>query len=144
LQILRKLGFSILMLGLVLPAWSVEKPGTISGCVRGANGIPQMGAMVEVLSTAAISFRVFTDENGFYSAAGLLPGIYDLKVSAPTFLPALREHIKLHANTNTIVNVTLNTLFEAINIAPVRTSSDDDDWKWVLRSVSIALRTAIR
>jgi hypothetical protein len=136
LQILRKLGFSILMLGLVLPAWSVEKPGTISGCVRGANGIPQMGAMVEVLSTAAISFRVFTDENGFYSAAGLLPGIYDLKVSAPTFLPALREHIKLHANTNTIVNVTLNTLFEAINIAPVRTSSDDDDWKWVLRSVS--------
>ena len=32
-----------------------------------------MGAMVEVLGTAAHNLRVFTDENGFYSASGLLP-----------------------------------------------------------------------
>jgi hypothetical protein len=136
LVILRKLGFSVLMLGLALPVWSADRPGTISGYVRGASGIPQMGAMVEVLGAAARSLKVFTDENGFYTAAGLLPGVYNLKVSAPAFLPALREHVGLHAGGNTIVNVTLNTLFEAIQIAPARGPAEEDDWKWVLRSVS--------
>jgi hypothetical protein len=136
LQILRKLGFSLLMLGLALPVWSADSAGTISGYVRGASGIPQMGAMVEVLGAAAQSLKVFTDENGFYSAAGLLPGVYNLKVSAPAFLPALREHVGLHAGGTAVVNVTLSTLFEAIQIAPARGAAQDDDWKWVLRSVS--------
>jgi hypothetical protein len=136
LVILRKLGFSVLMLGLALPVWGADRPGRISGYVRGGSGIPQMGAMVEVLGAAAHSLKVFTDENGFYSATGLLPGVYNLKVSAPAFLPALREHIGLHAGGNAVVNVTLSTLFEAIQIAPGRGSTDDDDWKWVLRSVS--------
>ena len=134
--ILRKLGFSLLLLGLALPAWSVDSPGTISGYVRAASGNPQMGAMVEVLGAAAHSLKVFTDENGFYSAAGLLPGVYNLKVSAPAFLPSLREHIGLHAGGNTIVNVTLSTLFEAVQIAPGRGPAEEEDWKWVLRSVS--------
>src|ERR1700722_13829302 len=124
------------MLGLALPVWSADTPGTISGCVRGASGIPQMGAMVEVLGAAAHSLKGFTDENGFYSAAGLLPGVYNLKVSAPAFLPALREHVGLHAGGNAIVNITLSTLFEAVQIAPARGPAEDDDWKWVLRSVS--------
>jgi Carboxypeptidase regulatory-like domain len=136
LLIVRKLGFSLLLLGLALPGWSADRPGTISGYVRGASGIPQMGAVVEVLGAAADGLRVFTDENGFYSAAGLVPGMYNLKVSAPAFLPALREHIGLHSGTNIIVNITLNTLFEAIQIAPSRGGVDDDDWKWVLRSAA--------
>jgi hypothetical protein len=136
LLILRKLGFAVLMLGLALPLWSADRPGTISGFVRAAGGVPQMGAMVEVLGAAAHSLKVFTDENGFYSAAGLLPGVYNLKVSAPAFLPALREHIGLHAGGNTIVNVTLNTLFDAVQMVPARSPAEDDDWKWVLRSVS--------
>ena len=135
-MIVRKLGFSVLMLVLALPAWSADSPGTISGYVRGATGIPQMGAMVEVLGAAAQSLKVFTDENGFYSAAGLLPGVYNLKISAPAFLPALREHIGLYAGGNAVVNVTLSTLFEAIQIAPARGPAENDDWKWVLRSVS--------
>jgi len=133
---LRKLGFSVLMLFLALPAWSADRPGTISGYVRAATGSPQMGAMVEVLGAAAQSLKVFTDEKGFYSAAGLLPGVYNLKVSAPAFLPALREHVGLYAGGNAVVNVTLSTLFEAVQIAPARGPEENDDWKWVLRSVS--------
>ena len=53
MSIVRKLGFSLLMLGLTLPAWSVDRPGTISGYVRAAGGSPQMGAAVEVLGAAA-------------------------------------------------------------------------------------------
>ncbi len=133
---LRKLGFSLLMLGLTLPAWSVDRPGTISGYVRAAGGSPQMGAAVEVLGAAAQGLKVFTDEHGFYSAEGLLPGVYNLKISAPAFLPALREHVGLHAGGNTVVNVTLKTLFDAIQITPAHTPAERDDWKWVLRSVS--------
>ncbi len=60
---LRKLGFLVITLGLVLPASAAEKPGSISGYVRSATGLPQMGALVEVLGSAARSLQVFTDEN---------------------------------------------------------------------------------
>ncbi|MGA8734234.1 MAG: carboxypeptidase-like regulatory domain-containing protein [Terriglobales bacterium] len=135
-MILRKLGFSVLMLGLALPVWGADRPGTISGFVRAASGSPQMGAVVEVLGAAAQGLKVFTDENGFYSAAGLLPGVYNLKISAPAFLPAIREHVGLHPGGNTVVNVTLNTLFDAVQITPAHTPAERDDWKWVLRSAS--------
>src|SRR5919201_2802403 len=96
-----------------------------------------MGAMVEVLgSAAAQTLKLFTDENGFYSAKGLRPGVYTLKFSAPSFLPALRERIGLRAGGSVVLNVTLNTLFEAIQLAPLRGPADDDDWKWVLRSTA--------
>lgn len=133
----RKLGFFVVALALALPAWAADRPGSIAGYVRSAAGVPQMGAMVEVLGLAAHNLRVFTNDRGFYSATGLLPGTYDIKVSAPSFLPALRERVGIHPGANAIVDITLNTLFEAIQMAPLRgPNADDDDWKWVLRSVA--------
>jgi hypothetical protein len=134
--ILRKLVFLMTVLGLVLPVLAAERPGSISGYVRSATGVPQLGAMVEVLGSAAQTLKVFTDDVGFYSASGLLPGNYNIKVSAPSFLPALRERVGLRPGGSVLVNVTLSTLFEAIELAPVRGPADEDDWKWVLRSVS--------
>src|SRR5437868_2628502 len=134
---LRKLWLMAITLGLVLPAAAATKPGSISGYVRNVSGTPQMGAAVEVLGAAARTLKVFTDESGFYSASGLLPGIYSVKVSAPSFLPSLREQIALRAGTAAVVNVRLNTLFEAIQmVGPLRGPAEDDDWKWTLRSVS--------
>jgi len=132
----RKLGFLVVALGLVLPASAAGKPGSISGYVRDASGIPQMGAVVEVLGAAARTLKVFTDEHGFYSAAGLIPGLYSVKVSAPSFLPALRERVGLRPGSSMMVNVTLNTLFEAIQLTPRRGVADEDDWKWTLRAAS--------
>jgi hypothetical protein len=132
---LRKLGFLIAVMSLALPVWSAT-PGTISGYVRNAGGVPQMGAAVELLGSAVLSSRVFTDDRGFYSISGLLPGTYNLKVSAPSFLPALREKVGLRPGAKLMVNVTLTTLFEAIQLGPLRGPAEDDDWKWTLRSVS--------
>jgi len=129
-----KLGFLVIVVGSVIPVSAAPKPGAISGYVRNSTGAPQMGAAVEVLGSAFHSFKVFTDENGFYSASGVIPGVYSLKVSAPSFLPALRERVALRAGASVVVNVTLNTLFEAIQLGPMRGPADDDDWKWVLRS----------
>lgn len=134
---IRKLGFLVVAIGLVLPVYAAGKPAAITGYVRSAGGVPQMGAMVEVLGSAMHSLTVFTDEKGFYSAPGLTPGTYSVKVSAPSFLPSLREGVGLHAGATAIVNLTLNTLFEAIQLAPAgRRSAEQDDWKWVLRSAA--------
>jgi len=140
----RKLGFlvvvAVTVTTMALPAWcgtaSGAISGAISGYVRDASGAPQMGAAVEVLGSAAQALKVFTDDRGFYSVASLLPGTYSIKVSAPSFLPALREKIGVRAGAKRMVNVTLTTLFEAIQLAPLRSPVDDDDWKWTLRSVA--------
>ncbi len=133
---LRKLRYFVVVLGLTLSALAVDGPGSISGYVRSSTGVPQMGAVVEVLSIAAQNLKVFTDDRGFYSISNLVPGTYTLKVSAPSFLPALRDRIGLRAGSAMVVNVTLNTLFEAMQLGPIRGPSDDDDWKWTLRSAA--------
>ncbi|MGA2235269.1 MAG: carboxypeptidase-like regulatory domain-containing protein [Terriglobales bacterium] len=141
---LRKLGFlvvvAVIVMTVALPAWSGTTSGAISGAISGyvrdRSGAPQMGAAVEILGSAAQALKVFTDDRGFYSAASLLPGTYSVKVSAPSFLPALREKIGVRAGAKLMVNVTLTTLFEAIQLVPLRSPADDDDWKWTLRSVS--------
>ena len=132
----QKFGFLALIAGLALPSLAMDKPGSISGYVRNGAGVPQMGAMVEVLGSAARELKVFTDERGFYNIADLIPGTYSIKVTAPSFLPALRDKIGLRAGSVMIVNVTLNTLYEAMQLGPLRGPQDDDEWKWTLRSMS--------
>lgn len=125
-----------MVFGLSLPVWAGERPGAISGYVRSASGDPQMGAVVEILGAANRSITVFTDGAGYYTATGLLPGLYTLKVSAPSFLPALREKVGLHPGSSLNVNITLSTLLNVMQLGPLRSAPDDDDWKWTLRSVA--------
>jgi hypothetical protein len=56
------------LVGLALPMWSADRTATISGYVRNGQGVPQMGAVVDVLGTALRTFRVFTDDQGFFAA----------------------------------------------------------------------------
>jgi hypothetical protein len=95
-----------------------------------------MGAVVEILGAANRNFTVFTDGSGYYAATGLLPGLYSLKVTAPSFLPALREKVGLRPGATLNVNVTLSTLLGVMQLGPIRNLPDDDDWKWTLRSVA--------
>lgn len=140
----RKLGFFIVV-AVVIPAMGLPAccgtvsgriSGAISGYVRDGSGAPQMGTAVEILGSAAQALKVFTDDRGFYSVASLLPGTYSVKVSEPSFLPSLREKIDLRAGAKVMVNITMTTLFEAIQLVPLRGPVDDDDWKWTLRSVA--------
>lgn len=133
---MRKFGYFVVVLGLTLPSLCADRPASVSGHVRNAAGVPQMGAIVEVLGSALDTFKVFTDENGFFSASGLAPGIYSVKVSAPAFLPTLREKVGLHAGANILLNLTLSTLFDAVQFAPRRGAVDNGDWDWVLRSTA--------
>ncbi len=136
-QMARKYGWLILLAMLGLQAAASES-GRISGIVKDSTGTPQMGAMVEVYGNASTPKTLFTDAKGHFSIAGLASGIYQVKVSAPSFLPSLRENVQVRAGTGMLVNVTLNTLFEALQLVPARRQSgdDDEDWKWTLRSMS--------
>ncbi len=125
-----------MLLGLSLPARAAEQPGAISGYVRNNSGIPQMGAVVQILGAAHRTLTVFTDGTGHYTATGLLPGLYSLKVTAPSFLPALREKVGLNPGASLNVNVTLSTLLGVMQLGPIRPLPDEDDWKWTLRSVA--------
>lgn len=133
----RRLGLLILATTIAASASAAVNPGVISGYVKNAAGVPQMGATVEVLSMG-LPLTARTDANGHYKLKGLLPGVYAIKVSAPSFLPSIREKINLQSGSSLIVNVTLNTLFEAIELLPKTSSSaaDQDDWKWTLRSMA--------
>ena len=134
----RRVGSLLLLvgLGLSVPVWASQT--SISGKVKNASGVPQMGAMVEVISLQASKvFTAFTDNAGHYLINGLLPGAYDVKVSAASYLPTLRENVSLHSGTNLVINLTLNTLTDAIRLLPAKRGADeDDDWKWTLRSAA--------
>src|ERR1700732_2071115 len=144
-EMFRKLGFLLVMtvvvVSMALPAWSGTASGAISGVISGyvrdGSGAPQMGAAVEILGSAAHALqtlKVFTDDRGFYFGARLLPGTSSVKGSARSFLPTLREKIGVRAGAKLMVNVTLTTLFEAIQLVPLRSTVDEDDWKWRRRS----------
>jgi hypothetical protein len=116
-EMFRKLGFLVVVAVMVTtaarPAWSGTASGAISGAISGyvrdGSGAPQMGAAVEILGSAAHALKVFTDDRGFYSVASLLPGTYSVKVSAPSFLPSLRDKISVRAGAKLMVTVTLTT-----------------------------------
>src|SRR5256885_2172483 len=129
--------FIVLALSSLTTTAAASNKATISGTVRDASGIPQMGAIVEVLGDKE-AINAVTDDRGQYHVTGLLPGMYRIKVSALSFLPSLREGVSVKSGSSLVVNLTLNTIFEAMQLAParVRVPQDDDDWKWTLRSVA--------
>ncbi len=135
----RKLGSLLALFFATVSACAGATAGSISGYVTNANGVPQMSVAVEIVSPQApLGATVFTDARGYYKASGLAAGAYQVKASAPSYLPSLRENVALRAGANLIVNLTLTTLFEAAQwLPPRRTSSQqDDDWKWTLRATT--------
>jgi hypothetical protein len=134
----RKFGWLLLVVVANVSALAALNTGTISGVVRNSGGIPQMGAAVEIAVAASQGLIVYTDAKGRFHASGLRPGSYSVKVSAPSFLPAVREKVNLQSGASMVVNITLNTLFEAIQMVPTRSvrPEDEDDWRWTLRSMA--------
>lgn len=135
----RKLAMLALVLALAAPVFAAGVPGAISGTVKNSAGIGQMGASVEIFGASLMPVsKVFTDARGAFVAGGLPAGSYSVKISAPFFLPSLREQVAVRSGATAALVVTLNTLFEAMEMTPVRRRlpSDQDDWKWTLRSAS--------
>ena len=123
-----------------LSASAAPSPATVSGVVSDGRGTPQMGAMVELLAAdATVIARSYTNVRGAFTFDHLFPGVYQVKATGDSFLPTLREDLRIRSHSNVVVNLTLSTLFEAIQWLPAqpRTPGEpSDDWKWTLRSSS--------
>lgn len=134
----------IVLLALVLTTASISEAAgqnaTVSGVVRDAQGVVQMGALVQILANdSSMVGTTFTDLHGRYLIPHLVPGRYDVKASAALFVPATRDNLQVRPGARTIVNLTLNTLFEPTVWLPAtrrRADEPDDDWKWTLRSAT--------
>ena len=115
--------------------------GNVSGIIVDGEGIPQMGALVQLLFPDSTPAAVaLTDSNGRYHVTDLRPGRYRVRVSAALFLPAVRQTLQVGANTRAVVNLTLSTLLAPTQWLPAtRRTSDaaEDDWMWTLRSSTI-------
>lgn len=131
-------GLAVLLALAAAPlTWAAS--ATVSGVVRDSSGTPQIGAEVELLrSDLSIAASVHTGSDGRYVIASVLPGQYALKAMNTAFLPSLRENLRLHSGA-TVVNLTLNTLYEMMQWLPAEPRSSNapqDDWAWTLRSAA--------
>jgi hypothetical protein len=130
-------GFAMLF---VLGAASLcgAAPATVSGVVRDSAGKPQIGAEVQLLRPdLSLVTCVYTNSKGRFTIPSVLPGRYELKAIGASFLPSLRENV--HVRTATVVNLTLNTLYEVMQWLPAAPRAKDaqtDDWAWTLRSAA--------
>ena len=111
---------------------------SVSGLVRDSAGVPQIGAEVQLLRPdLSVVASVYTNSQGRFNIPSVFPGRYALKAMGMSYLPSLRENVRVR--TGTIVNLTLNTLYEVIQWLPAEprtASSESDDWKWTLRSAA--------
>lgn len=120
-----------------LPALAAS-PATVTGTVRDAAGVQQIGVLVQLLSANhSIQAAAYTDSNGHFQMEAMTAGTFEVRASAAMYLPAIAQNIALKMGSHAVVNLTLNTLTEALQWLPAhpRTAADPaDDWKWTLRS----------
>ena len=113
-------------------------PGSISGVVRDSSGTPQIAAEVQLLRPdLTMIASVYTNSKGQFRIPSVQPGRYAVKALGSSFLPSLREDVRVR--TSTIVNLTLNTLYEVMQWLPSEPRAGNappDDWKWTLRSAA--------
>jgi hypothetical protein len=123
-----------------LGATSVEAGAqtSVSGAVRDTAGEPQIGAQVQLLKPdMTVVASAYTNSKGHFVFASVLPGSYAVKAIGSSFLPSLRESVRVRSAT--VVNLTLNTLYEVMQWLPAQprnASTQKDDWAWTLRSAA--------
>jgi hypothetical protein len=101
-------------------------------------GVPQIGAQVQLLRPdLTVIASAYTDVSGRFTIPSVLPGRYAVKAMGTWFLPSQRDNVRVRANT--IVNLTLNTLYEVMQWLPAEPragNAQKDDWAWTLRSAA--------
>ena len=138
--IVRRLHLALFLMLAGLGATSVEAGAqtSVSGAVRDTAGEPQIGAQVQLLKPdMTVVASAYTNSKGHFVFASVLPGSYAVKAIGSSFLPSLRESVRVRSAT--VVNLTLNTLYEVMQWLPAQprnASTQKDDWAWTLRSAA--------
>jgi Carboxypeptidase regulatory-like domain len=130
---------SVVLIGMGSSTVHGAAPGSVLGSVRDSAGVPQMGAVVELLRPdLTVISSVYTDSEGRFRIPSVASGRYALKAMNTSFLPSLRENVRV-LRSSTVVNMTLSTLYEVMQWLPSEpraVNTQQDDWKWTLRSAA--------
>jgi hypothetical protein len=131
---------TVVLLGGASRSFAATGGAGVHGVVMDSAGVPQMGALVELLNASATTLATtVTDDHGHYTLPGLAPGQYQVRATAAFLVPARRSGLRLAAGAQVVVNLTMTTLFEASSWLPAQKRRADepaDDWKWTLRATS--------
>jgi len=90
------------------PARGQVSGATLSGVVSDEKGGPVPGASISIKNTATGVLReVNTNDDGIYQAPNLLPGSYEVSVSAKGFQTLVQKNITLNVGANQSLNLSL-------------------------------------
>ena len=92
----------------VRPVFPQVAGATLSGTVTDPSGAAVVAAQVSITNKATgVNYTVATDSAGLYSAPNLLPGVYDVTVSASGFSTAKQSDVTLTVGAQQILNIPL-------------------------------------
>jgi len=121
--------------------------GSLVGFVGDKSGVPQMGASILLYNqNSTLARRTVTNEKGAFGFDGLAPGLYSVRVSMASFVPALKQDVRVQPGMRSFLSVDLASVLSSIELfysAPGGKPLMSEDWKWVLRTAS-ATRPALR
>ena len=107
-----KVMFFVCIFGLCLVnSWTLRAQvagGTLSGSITDPSGAVVANAQVVIKNSATgVVKSVTTNTEGFYSAANLLPGEYEVAVSATGFNTEIKKGITINVGSQPVFNLTL-------------------------------------
>jgi len=107
-----------------VPAYAQVAGGNLSGTITDPSGrlVPQAQVSIENVSTG-ITTAVSTNSDGYYTAANLLPGEYQVTVSAKGFATEVRKGISLTVGARQIIDLTLQVGSAAKTVVEVTTEA---------------------
>ncbi|MBC7926026.1 MAG: carboxypeptidase regulatory-like domain-containing protein, partial [Bryobacteraceae bacterium] len=118
-------------------ALPVQLSGTLSGSVRDASGVPQMGATVHLYNRhEKLVEKILTNAGGEFKFASLMPDLYSLKVTVSSFVPAIKRNILVQPGMQSVLAVNLANVLSSVELVYSSKSPGtmmSDDWRWVLR-----------
>ena len=110
----------------------------ISGVIKDAQGVAQMGILVQLIAPGfGTVASTFTDEHGRYTLTKLAVGHYRLRASSVLFAPATLPLVDVNQGASSVVNLTMAALFGTASWLPIHrraVNESADDWAWTLRS----------
>src|ERR1700674_1830540 len=106
--------FCVVLIALVLstvmpvPLPAQVAGATLSGTVTDTSGAIIPNAEISIKNVATgVTRNLRADTAGFYTAPNLLPGAYEVTVSAPSFSTQLRTGVTLSVGAQQVLNLTL-------------------------------------
>lgn len=118
----------------------VPQFGSLIGFVASQAGVPQMGAGVFLYNDyERLVGRTLTNERGAFAFESLAPGLYTVRVTLASFVPAVKRNIRIQPGMRSFLSINLTSVLSSIELvysAPGTAKIMSDDWKWVLRTAS--------